>query len=265
MTSAIPALDHAYLPGRSVPSVQPYLDEYATRSAAARATLPWRELPHQTHYFPAAPDAPLVVFVHGGYWQLLDERDSAYPAGGLVGAGIAFAAIGYPLSPAASVGEITSSVVESLWHLVSSADQVGFDPGRIVLVGHSVGAQLAGMALADGFPAIGAVLLSGLYELGPLRRTTIGAEVGLTEDEVARCGPARSLRPGWPPLVLVRGDDEPVGFAEQQSVFGARARAVGVSVTDVVVSGRNHFDLPLGLGDPADPVGSLVHALARSC
>ncbi|MCE6994964.1 hypothetical protein LZG04_09110 [Saccharothrix sp. S26] len=97
-------LDHDYLPGLGVASVQPYLDRYAERSAAARAALTWRALPYgadpaeQVHFFPAT--APLVVFVHGGCWQLLDEWSSACGAPGLVAA---FAAVGQPLSPHARV------------------------------------------------------------------------------------------------------------------------------------------------------------------
>ncbi|MFE2758047.1 hypothetical protein ACFXGA_39205, partial [Actinosynnema sp. NPDC059335] len=130
-------LDRDYLPGLGVPSVQPYLDRYAERSAAARAALTWRELPYgadpaeRVHFFPApAPDAPLVVFVHGGYWQLLDEWSSAYGAPGLVAAGAAFAAVGYPLSPHARVARITAAVRAAVRKLVEGAPAPGGGPPR---------------------------------------------------------------------------------------------------------------------------------------
>ncbi|TQM85036.1 arylformamidase [Saccharothrix saharensis] len=264
-------LDRDYLPGLGVPSVQPYLDRYADRSAAARAELAWRTVPYgadpaeRVHFFPAPrPNAPLVVFVHGGYWQLLDEWSSAYGAPGLVASGAAFAAVGYPLAPRARVRGITESVREAVRALVDDAEGLGVDPRRVVLVGHSVGAQLAGMCLVgpDPVPAAGAVLLSGLYELEPLRHTSVGDEVRLSADEVAECGPARHLHAGLPPLVLARGVHEPAGFDAQQRLAAGRAAALGVPVTELVVPDRNHFDLPLGLGDPDDPVGGAVHALA---
>ncbi|MEV8435878.1 alpha/beta hydrolase [Actinosynnema sp. NPDC051121] len=270
-TARAGSLDHDYLPGLGVPSVQPYFDEYADRSAAARAALTWRALPYgadpaeQVHFFPApGPDAPLVVFVHGGYWRVLDEWSSAYGAPGLVAAGAAFAAVGYPLAPRVSVRQITAAVRTAVRTLFDDAADLGVDPGRVVLVGHSVGAQLAAMCLAspDPVPAVGAVLLSGLYELEPLRSTSVGDEVSLSAADVAECGPARHLHAGLPPLVLARGSDEPAGFDVQQRLAAERATALGVPVTELVVPGRNHFDVVLGLGDADDPVGSAVHALA---
>src|SRR5262249_23292723 len=71
------------------------------------------------------------------------------------------------------------------------------------------------------------------------------------------------LHPGLPPLVAARGVDEPAGFADQQRWLVAAGAQLGVPVTDLVIPGRNHFDLPLGLGDPADPLGRAVLALVR--
>src|SRR5262249_27740081 len=152
------------------------------------------------------------------------------------------------------------------------AAELGIDPGRVVLVGHSAGAQLAGMCLVpDRQPgevrprdlAYAAVLVSGLYELEPLRHSSVGAAVGLSARDAADHSVVRHLHPGRPPLVVARGEDEPSGFADQQRWLVSGAARLGLPVTDLVVPGRNHFDLPLGLGDPADPLGRAVLALIR--
>jgi len=106
--------------------------------------------------------------------------------------------------------------------------------------------------------ACAAVLLSGLYELAPLRRSSIGAAIGLTAADVAAYSPVRQLRPGLPPLLLARAADEPAGFGYQQRRLAEAAGRLGVPVTELVVGGRNHFDPPLGLADPADPIGRAV-------
>jgi arylformamidase len=269
--------DRAYLPGRWVPSVQPYLDGYARASADARAVLPWRAVRYgpdpaeMLHFFPATvPDAPLVVFVHGGYWQELTEAESAFAARGVVAAGAAYAAVGYGLAPRVPLGGIVTMVRRAVRWLHRHAAALGVDRRRVVLVGHSAGAQLAGMCLVPGRQpgglrpadlACGAVLVSGLYELAPLLRTSVGEAIGLTGDEVAEHSVVRHLHAGVPPLVLARGADEPPGFAEQQRWLVAAAVRHGVPVTDLVVPGRNHFDLPLGLGDPTDPLGRALLAL----
>lgn len=269
--------DRTYLPGLFVPSVQPYLDEYASRSALARRELAWRVVRYGPdraellHFFPAPRlNAPLVVFVHGGYWQQLTEVDSSFAAREIVASGAAYAALGYALAPRVRLDDIVAVVRRAVLWLHHNAADLGVDPGRVVLAGHSAGAQLAAMCLVDGWLpepmrptdlACGAVLLSGLYELEPLRRSSIGREIRLSSAEVAAHSFLRHLHPRLPALVLARGDDEPSGFADQQRWLVAGAAGLGAPVTDLVVAGRNHFELPLGIADPVDPVGLLVRRL----
>jgi arylformamidase len=265
--------DDAYLPGRFVPAVRPFLDEYAWRSARARREFGWRPVCYGSdpgewlHVFPApAPGAPLVVFVHGGYWQELTELESSFAARDVLAAGAAFAAVGYGLAPRVRLGEIVAQVRRAVLWLRRNASTVNADAKRVVLVGHSAGAQLVCMSLVGRLPdglmprdlACAAVLLSGLYELAPLRRSSIGAAIGLTAADVAAYSPVRQLRPGLPPLLLARAADEPAGFGYQQRRLAEAAGRLGVPVTELVVGGRNHFDLPLGLADPADPIGRAV-------
>jgi arylformamidase len=255
---ALRDLDEAYLPGLSV-SPGPYLDRYTDLSAQARRMLTWQDVAYgpgeaeRLHYFPAPqPGAPLLIFVHGGYWQELTETESSFAAPGVHARGWAFAALGYGLAPEHRLDEIVAMVRRGVTWLHRNAARLGFDPGRIVLAGHSAGAQLAAMCFG-GAPIRAAVLVSGLYDLEPLLATSIGAAIGLTPDEAARNSPARRLPPGTPPLLA--------GFAEQQDLLAAAARAARVPLETVIVSGRHHFDLPLGLADPDDPLGKRVLAI----
>jgi arylformamidase len=258
------AWDRAYVAGLSVPDVGAYLAEYAERSMRARATLPWGEVTYgadpaeRLHLFPAAEaDGRLLVFVHGGYWQELTEADSSFAAPAVVASGAAFAAVGYGLAPAHRLSRIVAMVGRAVRWLHAH----GFGPDRTVLAGHSAGAHLVLMCLlAEPRLARAAVLLSGLYELGPLCHTSVGKAIGLTPAEAAANSPARRLRADLPTLVLARGANEPLGFADQQTCLVRAASQLGLSTVDIVVSGRNHFDLPYGLGDPDDPVGCLVAA-----
>jgi arylformamidase len=261
----LPELDEAYVPGVSI-DPGPFIAEYAARSAIARRALPWRAFAYGTgasermHVFPATTrGAPLLVFIHGGYWQELTEADSSFAAVDAVKQGCAFAAMGYGLAPLYRLDEITAMVRRGVRWLYDNAAELGIDARRIVLVGHSAGAQLAAMAL-DVAPVRAAVLLSGLYDLEPLLRTSIGPAIRLTAAEAARNSPANALRQGMPPLLAAYGADETAGFGAQQELLVAAANEAGVPVDTVVVHGRNHFDLPLGLADPADPLGQRVLA-----
>jgi arylformamidase len=253
------AWDATYLPGLTIPT-DPYLRTYAERSARARESLSWREVRYgpgeaeRLHLFPGPrEDSPLLVFVHGGYWQQLTEVESSFAAPDALAAGCGFAALGYGLAPAHRLAEIAAMAVRGLTWLRNAV------PGRVVLAGHSAGAHLVAHALvADQSLADAAVLLSGLYELAPLRHTTVGANTRMSEHEVATLSPVRGLHAGLPPLLVARGDAEPVGFTDQQDALVAAARRSGVPVSGLVVPGRNHFDLPLGLADSADPLGAAV-------
>lgn len=259
------AWDATYLPGLTIP-LDPYLRAYAERSARARESLSWREVRYgpdeaeRLHLFPGPrADAPLLVFVHGGYWQQLTEVESSFAAPDALAAGCGFAALGYGLAPRHRLAEIAAMAARGLTWLRNAV------PGRVVLVGHSAGAHLVAQALvADPGLADAAVLLSGLYELAPLRHTTVGANTRMSEHEVATLSPARGLHAGLPPLLLARGANEPVGFTDQQDALVAVARRAGVPVSGLVVPGRNHFDLPLGLADAADPLGAAVLPLVAA-
>jgi len=83
------AVDRGYNARATVDDVDVFLAEYASRSAAARATLDCQEdVAYGDHadevvdIFPAGPNAPIFIFVHGGYWRALSQKDSASMAPG---------------------------------------------------------------------------------------------------------------------------------------------------------------------------------------
>ncbi|HEU5160746.1 MAG TPA: alpha/beta hydrolase [Streptosporangiaceae bacterium] len=264
-------LDREYSPSSRVADMHAYLREYAARSAGARATLDWTDHAYgpgpaeRLLFFPAArPRAPLLGYVHGGYWQELSKEESCFAAPDFVGRGAAFAAIGYGLAPAHRLDEIVAMVRRGVRWLYDNAAALGVDPGRIFLSGSSAGAHLVAMCLLDGWlPAPlrsldvvrGAVLLSGVYELEPLRRTYVGEAIGLTAAEADRNSPIRRLRGPLPSVIVARGDNETTAFADQHDRFVQALKTAGAPVTDLVVAPRNHFDLPFDLGEPASPLG----------
>lgn len=268
------ARDRAYTPSSCIADLGQYLRQYADRSARARELLRWRELRYGPdraevlHFFPAArPGASLLVFVHGGYWQELSEVDSSFAALDLVSAGGAFAALGYGLAPRHRLDEIVTMVRRGVLWLHRHADGLGVDPARVFLSGSSAGAHLVAMCLLEGWlPAPlrpgdvvrGATLLSGIYELEPLRRTYVGDAIGLSIGEAARNSPVRHVRHGLPPLIVARGSNETAAFADEHQELLTTVALLGSPVVHLVVPARNHFDLPLGLADPRDMLGRAV-------
>ncbi|WP_093807428.1 alpha/beta hydrolase [Streptomyces sp. Ncost-T6T-1] len=252
-----------------------FLTRYTTRSARTRnelpvnAGIPYGPLPcERLDFFPApGPKAPLLVFVHGGYWQELGKDDSSFPARRLVPAGAAFAAIGYGLAPRYRIDEIVDQVRRAVRWLVEHAQDLGVDSERIVLAGSSAGAHLALMALLDGWMPkgtrpvdviAGAVLLSGVYDLEPVRLTYVNEPLGLDADAAARLSPIRHLPDRLPPLVVARGGAETAEFARQHRELVEAAIPRSAVVHDLVITHRNHFDITFDLDDPASDLGAAV-------
>jgi arylformamidase len=268
-------LDRQYSPSSRVPDISVFLHEYATRSELARAGRPvvrhlrYGPEPRETlDFFPAdRPDAPLLVFVHGGYWQELSKDESAFPARGLTGA--AFAALGYGLAPDYRLDEIVTHVRRGLWWLVRHAEELGVLPTKIHLAGHCAGAHLVAMALRPGWlpdgrhPCdvfAGATLLSGVYDLRPLRLTYVNTPLGLTAADARELSPALAPPDRLPPLTVARGGVETEEFVRQHNEFVRLATPSAAEVLDIVVPHRNHFDIPFDLDDPATALGAAVFA-----
>ena len=216
----------------------------------------------------AQPAAPVLVFIHGGYWRSLDKADHSFVAPSFNADGAAVVVPNYALCPAVSIEHITlqmAAVVAWVWRHAAS---FGADPSRIALAGHSAGGHLAAMLLccrwkevADDLPAqplSGALALSGLYDLEPLRHTPmLQADLQLTPSAVARLSPAFFPRPKGTKLHAVVGLDESDEFLRQNTLIRDVWGPTAVPVCQTV-PGCNHFTVLNQLADPR----SRVHELA---
>ena len=103
---------------------------FQTRSAALYATVPCRRdvaygpRPRQRFdWFPCGkPDAPIFVFIHGGYWQARSKEDFAFVAGGPLGCGFNVVLAEYTLAPDASMTQIVGEVDALLAALAADRD-----------------------------------------------------------------------------------------------------------------------------------------------
>lgn len=261
---------------------RPFVAAYAERSAAARRRTPGRfdlrygarDAQRLDLFVPrrAAADAaralpPLLVFIHGGYWQELSKQESAFAAADCVAQGIAFAAIDYTLAPHAGVADIVVECREALAWLHGNAAALGVDAARIVVAGSSAGAHLAALVASPGATGAGgalvkaAVLVSGIYELEPLVGTSINALLGLTPESARALSPALQPLQGFPRSIVCWGAVETTEFKRQSLDFAARLERAGTECQVFEVAQRNHFDVVLDLAAPGTALGQAVAAL----
>ena len=191
----MPELVRAYAPRLQVPDMQAVFRQWNADGAVARQSAGGLDLHYgrgrdeMFDFYPAARrDAPLWVFLHGGYWQACTKDQHGQFAEGLRAHGFSVAMLDYPLCPETPLREIVLTLRHALQVLRDQAQALGFDASRIHLAGHSAGAHLAAVAAADPHgPEIASVLLlSGVFDLDPLFHLPMGRIIGLADRAEAR-------------------------------------------------------------------------------
>ncbi len=219
--------------------------------------------------FPAErPGAPLVVFIHGGYWQRpVTSRDFALVATELRADGAAVAVTNYSLCPKVTIDEIVRQNRAALAWLYENAARFNADPERIVVCGHSAGGHLTAMMLCTdwageyGLPANlvkGGVAISGLFDLRPFVYSWLQPKLQLNHQTITRQSPlfqvpsAQGGRRG--PLLLAVGGDETPEFHRQASAFLAAWEGAGHEGGITNLPGRNHFTVLYEFLDRQSPL-----------
>ena len=198
--------------------------------------------------FPAAnPNAPCLVFIHGGYWQRNSKDQFASLIAGPYAHGWAAALPGYTLGPDATLTEITAEIHASLDWLAQHGPSHGI-AGPIVLSGWSAGGHLTAQCL--GHPNVVAGLaISGVFELGPVRDTYLNEKLLLTDDEVASLSPLR-LPVVNKPLAIAYGTAELPPLVSDSRDLHAKRAAAHAPGPLLPIPGANHFTIVHELRDP---------------
>ena len=275
-----------------VPDHADYLARWAKVSAAARASQACTlDVPYgggvgeALDIFPAAKvlakvsakgasrGAPVLVFIHGGYWRSLDKADHSFVAPAFTARGACVVVPNYALCPGTRESPVTLphialQMARALAWVHDHIAEHGGDPSRITVAGHSAGGHLAAMLLACIWPRVGAHLpanlvrnalsVSGLHELESIRRAPfLQQSLRLTPAQVARCSPAWFPAPAQGALYAVAGADESPEFERQAKLMVQAWGAARVPVCEQIAA-RNHFSVLDALADPSHR----LHALA---
>ena len=264
-------LESEYNNRARVPEHPRHIEDWARDAAAWREVCPRAELglaygatdrQKLDLFHPCNPgNAPLALFIHGGYWKALDRGFASHCARGPNGRGIAVAVPGYDLCPAVTIAEIVAQMQAAALFLWRRTGQ------RMLAMGHSAGGQLAAMLLATDWRALdpaapadlvhAALPISGVFELEPLLATSVAEGLRLTPASARALSPRFLPSPGRPLHCLVGGAESGEYLRQSRDLaaaWGGRFEAA---------PGADHFTVIAPLADPASTLSAVAEELAR--
>jgi len=220
---------------------------------------------HRIDLFAGGDDGPIVVFIHGGYWQALDGSSFSHCARGLNAHGISVAVPTYDLCPTVSVGDIITQMRSASRELAKLGQP-------LVVSGHSAGGHLAACMLATDWAAVDASLpnnlvkaayaISGLFDLPALVGTSINKALGMDAASAKAASPLFRPAPSQGSLDAVVGGNESAEYFRQSRTIVAEWGR-GIATRFGTVPGANHFTAIAPLSDPTSPMVLRLKELAR--
>lgn len=198
-------------------------------------------------------DAPVLVYLHGGYWQRGDKSIYSFVAAPFVTRGASVVVANYDLCPTGTIGSITSQVRDAIVWLWRNAERLGLSRERIYVSGHSAGGHLTAMCLATDWSALaddlpidvvkGGIPISGLYDLDPLRQTTINDAMAMDEASAHACSPMFLKPVSDAPVLVTLGGQETRQFHRQTERFVETWKTHGTTIEQYTEPGVDHFDV----------------------
>jgi len=269
-------LDDQYNARAAVPDCEKIFETWRARSADYRqrsfcqldVSYGFSENETLDLFMPGRTNAPVMVFIHGGYWRSMDKSDFSYLAEGLVNKGCLVAVVNYGLCPAVTIDEIVEQMRSACQWLWRTCSEYGGDPRRIHVSGHSAGGHLTAMLMATDWSSLALDLpldliksgtaVSGLFELKPMLYLPLNDDLKLDEESAHRNSPVFLEPETDAPLSIVAGGEESEEFRRQSLDFTKKWRGRGVRIEYIELAGLNHFTILDRMEDPSAPFTKIL-------
>jgi arylformamidase len=261
-----PALDAAYNNAAAIPGSMGMLAAWAEKAAAFRAQhaalLDLRYGPRPRNRIDlfrcGRAQAPLLAFIHGGYWQSREKELFSHMAAGPMARGMDVAMIGYTLAPEATLTEIVAETHAAIRWLRREGPRHGVGGGKLVVSGWSAGGHLTAMAMPLD-EVDGGLAISGIFDVEPCRHNYLNEKLRLTAAESAAMSPIRHLPARRRPLVIAYGTQELPELQRQSVDYWAAWSGTG-GPGGLLPLDRHHISI---LEELAAPEGALAEAAAE--
>jgi acetyl esterase/lipase len=250
-----------------VPGSKDLIPIWTEAAANARTALPEAQIETDIPYgaterekldlfLPDTTPRGLIVFVHGGYWQMNDKSMWSHLAAGPLAHGWAVAMPSYTLAPEAEIATITRQIAAAIGVAAGRVD------GPVRLIGHSAGGHLVSRMVCDPSPLdletlarIDAVTsLSGIHDLRPLTMAAMNENLRLTDKSAAAASPVLYEPQKHIPVRFWVGAAERPELIRQTRLIAEAWALKGGKVSDTYEPSHNHFTVVAALEDPQSPL-----------
>ncbi|MDI1261641.1 MAG: alpha/beta hydrolase [bacterium] len=211
-------------------------------------------------FLKAADNAPTLLFIHGGYWQMRSKEVFTVVAEGPMARGINVALIGYTLAPDTTLDGIVAEIHAGIDHLAGQLPALGAADEGIVVSGWSAGGHLTSMALSHPKVRAG-MAISGIYDLEPIRHSYLNEKLKADEATARRNSPMMQEGGSLKPLSLVVGSAELPLLRKQTADFAGHRAKYGLPVTYEEIPGANHFTILNEMMSPGGRITTLIRQL----
>jgi arylformamidase len=212
-------------------------------------------------YKTARPNAPIMIFTHGGAWRNGAAKDFAFPAEVFINAGAHYVVLDFAAvqDVGGNLTVMADQVRRAVAWIYKNAESFGGDCNRLYVCGHSSGAHLTGVILVTdwqrefGLPADiikGGLCVSGMYDLKPVRLSARSKYVMFDDVMEEALSSQRHLENLNCPIIVAYGTQETPEFQRQGREFAAAVKAAGKPVQLIVGEGFNHFEMQETFGNP---------------
>jgi len=227
-----------------------YISDWVKRSETVsnawspRSNISYGSRPRQRlDVFPCgSTDAPTLLYIHGGYWQMGDKEAYVFIGDALLASGFNFVLVEYTLAPEVQMDDIVSEIYAAIDWVIEKISKYGGDPRRVFICGHSAGGHLTAMAMNDRRIA-GGIAISGLFDLEPIRLNYLNQKLGLDEAEMLRNSPIRHIPAESSPLIVTVGLDELPELIRQSEDYYNAWQSRGHDGQYLPIPGHDHFSV----------------------